>query len=367
VGRERYTFHSLDPIERRLRRLAEDIAYLTVTDRTDRKAEELLGRFELSLSDALPYLEDPFPSPGDELDDDGEPSPFGDDPDEDEPDGEDGDEEAEPDAEPEPGDDESSASRFAEAGCRWLRDIAVRNTVGEPYRRFRVKAYGHKGAKVVDTGSFLCRNDSYDLDLPIGAAEARGEGAALQIPTPSFDEVATMGAAKGLKALGDYYAQWGRIVLGSMGQLQGVNNDMLSKLHHQLQDSRGQVDELVAAILEFRAAEMKLSDERRAEERVGDARTQLAHQALHQLGDAAKAFLTAKGINPEMADVLGSIGQSPELVSTLNDPEVKALMNDPANLKALAGMLKAAAAQSRAARGGSAPPNPDPGEQSAAG
>ena len=176
-----------------------------------------------------------------------------------------------------------------------------------------------------------------------------------------------MGAAKGLKALGDYYAQWGRIVLGSMGQLQGVNNDMLSKLHSQLQDSRGQVDELVGAILEFRAAEMKLSDERRAEERSGDARTQLAHQALHQLGDAAKAFLTAKGINPEMADVLGSIGQSPELVSTLNDPEVKALMNDPANLKALAGMLKAAAAQSRAARGGAAAPSPDRDDQPAAG
>jgi len=36
---------------------------------------------------------------------------------------------------------------------------------------------------------------------------------------------------RGIKVLGDYCAQWGQIVLGSVGQLQGVNNAMLGRLH----------------------------------------------------------------------------------------------------------------------------------------
>ena len=135
-----------------------------------------------------------------------------------------------------------------------------------------------------------------------------------------------------------------------MGQLQHVNNAMLSRLHAQLTESRGQVDELVAAMLESRIADTRLANERKAEEASADTRTLLAQQALQQLGDAAKAFLTAKGVHPEMADVLGALGQSPELVATLNDPEVKVLMQDPTNLQALAGMLKQAAAQARAMR-----------------
>jgi len=96
-----------------------------------------------------------------------------------------------------------------------------------------------------------------------------------------------------------------------VGQLQGVNNAMLNRLHRQLR---------------------------------------LAREALNQLGDAAKAFLTARGVSPGLADVLGVIGTSPELVGTLSDPDVRALMRDPDNLKSLAQMLKAAAAQARAAQ-----------------
>ena len=172
----------------------------------------------------------------------------------------------------------------------------------------------------------------------------------MKIPHPTFDEAANDGAAKGIKALGDYYAQWGRIVLGSVGQLQGVNNEMLGRLHKQLGESREQVDTLVGAILENRYKELELDEERRSEERDGVARHALAKEALSQLGDAAKAFLTARGVNPEMADVLGVLGSSPELIAALNDPDVRALMDDPSNLSGLAQMLKGAAAQARAVR-----------------
>ena len=59
-----------------------------------------------------------------------------------------------------------------------------------------------------------------------------------------------------------------------------------------------------------------------------------------------------------MADVLAVLGNSPDLMGALNDPDVRALMQDPSNLSGLAQMLKAAGAQARAAREGaaSAPP-----------
>jgi len=61
-----------------------------------------------------------------------------------------------------------------------------------------------------------------------------------------------------------------------------------------------------------------------------------------------------------MADVLGVIGTSHELVGVLNDPDVRALMREPDNLEGLAQMLEAAAEQARAAREGApTPPAPD--------
>jgi hypothetical protein len=334
-----------------------------VWDRTEREREENLGRFDLTAADALPYLEEGW-----------QPEHIDDaldvvDPTDDEP-ADTGLEEAigdddEPDAAPEPSPPAATptrerkpvtAAQIAEASCRWLRDIAARNTLAEPYRRFRVRIYGPKGMRTLDSGTFICRNDDHDLDLPVPTqASALTPGSASrpndrEIPPPSFETMEVVSAGRGMRALGDYYAQWGRIVLGSVHQLQGVNNAMVVKLHSQLDASRDQVDELVGAILNLRAAEMEIAEKQRSSDKTEDTRTEIAKHALQQLGDAAKAFLAARGVSPEMADVLGTLGQSPELMGTLNDPDVRVLMQDPNNLKLLAGLLKQAAAQSRAVR-----------------
>ena len=100
------------------------------------------------------------------------------------------------------------------------------------------------------------------------------------------------------------------------------------------------------------------------EEAAGDTRAALARDALNQLGEATKAFFTAQGISPEMADVAQVLGQSPELLGALKDPDVQSLMSDPGNLKLIAGMLKQAGAQAKAmqAQAGAAGPAP-PGPQ----
>jgi len=347
VGHDQFSFERIEPLEDRIQRLARDAAYVQVWDRTDRKNEQNLGRFDLTESDALPYLTE-RPTPALSSIRDEEPAdPY-----------DDYDELEEDDEEPPLGltrraHEPATPEQIAQAACRWLRELAMSNTVGEEWCRYRVKAFGPKGTKVLHTGTFICRNTEYDLELPV-PSETRD----LKIPLPTFDQAANAGAAKGIKALGDYYAQWGRIVLGSVGQLQGVNNEMMARLHKQLTESRGQVDQLVASILENRVAELEMHEDRQANERQDDARHALAKEALSQLGDAAKAFLTARGINPEMADVLGVLGSSPELMTALNDPDVRALMQNPSNLSGLAQMLKAAGQQARAARDVSAAPPP---------
>jgi hypothetical protein len=251
----------------------------------------------------------------------------------------------------------AGAADLAVAASRWLRDIAIRNMGGEQHRRFRVRAYTPKGTRVVDTGSFVCRDDDHEPELTALTQHAPAPPD-LRIPSPSFEHVEASASTRGMRALGDYYAQWGQIVLGAVGQLQGVNNAMLGRMHRQLQDSRDQVDQLVAAILNYRVAEAQLAENRRVSERSDDARTELARQALLQLGEAARAFLVSKGMSPEVADTLGALGQSPDLVAALNDPDVKVLMQDPNNLKLLAGMLKQAGTQARAMR--DAVPNEPP-------
>ena len=367
-----FSFEKIGPIEARILKLAGKLGYLILTDRTDRTREDRVGRFDCDEGSAEPYRDDAVNSAtgghqvvtsspraeadeGDEGDDTGddELSEAGD---------SDGDDYADDDQgwplEYEDGDDDDpdqsaghdgpiSDQEIARAACRWMRDCAARNTVGDPLRRFRVRIYGPKAAEKLDSGSFVCRNHDYADEVDTEAADAAVRE--LRIPPPTFDQAAKDSTLKGLKALGDYYAQWGQIVLGSVGQLQGVNNSMLARLHRQLQESRGQVDELVASILEYRHNEVEAYERRRLEERAGDTRSELARDALQQLGTAATAFLAGRALPPDLLETFGAISASPELTEALRDPRVRALMKEPDNLRGLAAMLHAAGHQAQAA------------------
>ena len=374
---EDFSFQGLETIESRILKLAPDIAYITLLDRTDRTKDDRLGRFNFSEAHAEPYLVAAagntaigavLPTAKTADDDGDEPD---EDADEAEPDddGDGGEESADDDDQGWPlefddEDDEDddgeqagpktlltgplTPENIARAACAWIRDCAIRNTVGETQRRFRVRVWGPKGMSRLDSGQFVCTNHGYSDEIETAAADAAVRD--LRIPAPDFDRSAKDSTLKGIKALGDYYAQWGQIVLGSVGQLQGVNNAMLARLHRQLQESRGQVDELVASILEHRYNEVEAHERRRIEERAGDTRTELARDALRQLGSAASAFLAGKALPPDLADVYGSISASPELTEVLRSPGVRTLMKDPDNLRGLAAMLQAAGLQAEAAQ-----------------
>ncbi len=348
---DQFTFEGIEPIEQRFIARAEGAAYLVVKDRTVSEVEETVGRLDLTDEDLAPYLPDALSSAMVVGLDEAGPAWDEDEGDPDEP-------WEPPDPAPPDGDGLSTTDKM-KAALRWVREVAIRHTTGEAYRRFRVKLYSPKAVDVLASGQFVCRNDRFDLD------EYGAPAAPPPIPVPTFDEAAQAGSVKGLKALGDYYAQWGAIVLGSVGQLQGVNNAMLARLHRQLQESRDQVDQLVASILEFRVKEIEVQEERLADEREGDARTALAREALGQLGAAANTFLASRGMSPEMIDVFTQLGGSPELMATLKEPHVRELMKDPDNLKSLAEMLRQAGAQATAASTDGANADPTPSHPAA--
>ena len=374
-----FSFEGLDAIEERVLRRAEQIGYITIKDRTDRSHEDPVGRFVFDEKDALPYLEPSLDSSGSDgldrggHDRDDDPDDESEEDQEESENTDDGEEEDQPSyddngwqlaghEEQLAGHEEQLASPkttvedIARAACRWLRDISARHCVGDSQRRFRVRIYLPKGTKLLDGGQFVCRNHDWS-DEVVGSSDAMPD---LRIPPPNFDQSAKDSTLKGIKALGDYYAQWGQIVLGSVGQLQGVNNSMLARLHHQLQESRGQVDELVASILEYRHNEVEAAERRRLDERAGDTRTELARDALQHLGTAASAYLTGRAVPPDLLETFGAITASSELTAALRDPAVRALMNEPDNLRGLAAMLQAAGQQAQAAQAGGQQPATGP-------
>ena len=183
---DRFSFEGLTAIEQRLVRLADEVDYIVVQDLIGWQKDETLGHFDFNAHGALPYLEDEHDDPSE-----GDQSPFDDTWDD------------------QPEDDGPAITRkqIAEAACRWIRDIAQRCCIGERYIRFRIKAWGPKAFRMVDSGQFVCHNHSFDLDLPVGADEPVGP----PMPEPDFAKAALRSAANGIQAPGEYCARWGNM------------------------------------------------------------------------------------------------------------------------------------------------------------
>ncbi|MEZ4322861.1 MAG: hypothetical protein R3F61_35670 [Myxococcota bacterium] len=217
------------------------------------------------------------------------------------------------------------SQEVAQQAVAWIREAAIEGTRGHGFRRFRVKSMGPKGLSMVHSGQFICRERDDDR--------------------PSPKQAEADGVAHGMAALGRYYADWGRMVLGSITHLQGIHEDLTGRLHEQLTESRGQVDTLVGSILEARVQDATAREERALRSDQHDVKASLARDALQQIGEAAKAFWMSQGLPPDTAELLQLLGRSPRLTEALNRPEVRHLMKDPKHLEDLAAMLEQVAKQ----------------------
>ncbi|MCO4747832.1 MAG: hypothetical protein KC912_23755 [Proteobacteria bacterium] len=68
------------------------------------------------------------------------------------------------------------------------------------------------------------------------------------------------------------------------------------------------------------------------------------NNALTQLGDAAKLYLTAQtGLPPDLIDLMQELGEHDELIAALRDPRVRTLMKDRETVRGLAAFIQQAA------------------------
>lgn len=319
---EPYEIVGLDNLRKTLAQSLAQTAYLTLWDRATRDAEECIGRFDLDDDAVARHLAERRAA------DRGEDPPS-------------------PDA---PNPIRANRRETVEAAVRWVREAVIANTGEEASHRFRVRYMSHKGQRVQTSVSLTCHNSA--------AVELVPTAPTVRLPTLSGDGgqgTITISEARTIVELFTHHAH---LVIATTQQLHGVANQTIGQLQRQLSDSRDQVDQLVASILEGRAEAARADQSQVNQQRESDARTVLARDALKQLGEATRAVFAAKGVPPELAEVLGPVSQNPELLGALTDPDVRALITDPEHVKSLTAMLKEAAQRARAFREATANPNP---------
>jgi hypothetical protein len=146
------------------------------------------------------------------------------------------------------------------------------------------------------------------------------------------------GEAVGMAALGQYYAQFGKLLLSSTMRLQSMSDRTLARMGRQLDESRSQIDTLVAATLDYRFREVEAAEVRTAETRESEARNQLVRETVGQLAEAAKA-VASMGATTELEPVLALVREKPEVLTLLKSESVKELLANPEQLQALLAML----------------------------
>jgi len=229
----------------------------------------------------------------------------------------------------------------------WLREKMDQIAVGQYRTRFRVYLYSVKGE---GKNTFvLTVTDPQWQDTP---------------PEPTVHAVADEVERRGLRSVEQAWSAWGNQVLGATDRLTKISLSVADKSDQiaraqaeqsaaETRAAREQVNDLVAASTQQRISEAQARADLVAattrhkvseEEKVFKA--DLAKGALDQLGSLASAMmLRESGLDPDMGEVLVSLQASPELMTALRDPSVRAQLKDQDNLRSLAALLQMATQQ----------------------
>ncbi len=115
MARDEFAFEGIERIERRLLRVADEVGYVVLLDRSDYGQEIRLGRLDLDKDATAPWRPDST-SDG--------PGPL-------------------------------SVREQARALCAWLRALAAESLTALAQRRFRVKVFSPKGYRMVFSSQFV--------------------------------------------------------------------------------------------------------------------------------------------------------------------------------------------------------------------
>lgn len=378
MSASRIVFRQLKGAMSGVRARLSRIGYLLLQDCTDRNHTPSVGRLDLTAEAVLPWHREMRAALARAA---GEEEPV-----EDEPSGEletSGSFYVDEDDAEAPALTQLSEEETLQAAFYWLRETAAGVMSPGQTRNFRVRAQGPKGQELVWSFYFTCTYKA-GADLPAArgphlpavqaelppptpvpprpapAPEAPTLG--LRIPTPTFEDGLSDEILLRMRSLGELYARWGQIVLGSVGEMQGVNNAVVNRLHSELTSSREYVDQLLAALLLMRHREADAIVETHVRTQQGDQKTTLVREAIQQIGQAGQMFLLSKGLPPDTVDTLNALGRNPAMLGLLQDPAVQAILRDPQEGPRVAEMLRGLAQQMHAARQAPPPGSAAPGD-----
>ncbi len=300
------TFEELEPAERRIARIAEDVGYITLCECLDRNHEETVARVEFNGADLAPFLVDP--------DGDGT---------EDDPDGED-----------------PTPEQLAVGAGRWLRFVARANMGGRRLGRFKLRAMNPKGEKTLFSARFLCRNaDSDDNDQDAGSDV---------IPAPSPTVTAPSGEVqpegRSWKALGDAYTSFIALLQSSYTHLAGLQSATIVNQNNKEMRLQGVLEGLTADVIALKVGVSEANVGQEREDGAAKVREELGKTFIAELGTFGRAVAAAKfGMAPELAELMDVVQASPELLDALKSPAVRQMLKDEKTRKELAELLNLAA------------------------
>lgn len=292
----------LEELAERLTRLADQVAYISVQDRTNHRHPESIGRFDFTNEQIRTYVAV-------------ETSTFG--------------------YTVAPPEEEYSPSHMAEVALRWVRECIEGNSTGEAIGRFRVRVYHPKGSKLLLSRTLILRNADLLEDY-----NDLSEGLSVDL-----DSAAHQTSVKGVVDLGNLYARFAGIVLTTFAGMQKVNNDFVDRQGEQLRDSSENVNALIAALFEHKTRQLELENQATVEERVAAGRTAVAKQAVETIGQAAEALMISKGISPDATKIVKVLGDNPDLANAMQDPDIQQMLQDPAVVAQVVELLKLTATQ----------------------
>ncbi len=332
----------LDVTDTCLHAFRDDIGYLAVSEVTDRNRSISGARVDFSSVALSPWLK------RDTTDDD-EP--------------EDDDEEQEDDDAPSGlgalDRDEVDNAMLAIAGRRWVRETAVSLMAGRPHVKFKIGLWTPRGQTLLHSSRFEVRNPGARRKEADEDADVEAE----RKVAAKFPDLTPTVAAPPLRpgpfppeeriwqSLGDGYANLIALSQSTYSHIAKLHGAEIVSLSEQNKRLLGTVEALGA---DLRHVHVGTAEQEREEVRdAGDAKVReaLGVQFIQELGSLGRALAASKsGIPPELVDVVGALGTSPDLMEALKLPEVRALLSDEATLKELAELLRNVAKATSAAK-----------------
>lgn len=356
-----YIFHDLDPIQKRLVQLAEDLGYVVLAEVTGRSQTDKLARVNLNETDLAPFLTAPTGEDAEDEDDER-------------------DDDADGDPEREEDDDvqdhfggairDATPADIARAAVRWVQETAGAQMNSTRRRKFKLSAWSPKGDRLIYSARFSCENPDWDTAEEDDDLEERrrppvlvpGSGgltvlrnpanpaAAATPPTgdkPSAAMVMLEAIPEGRvwKALGGGYEHLLTLYERGFGGLSELQNDALSMMGGQNRRNQVIIESLADRLITLRVGTELAENEGREEVASTRMGQELGKQFISELGGLGRVVATAKfGMAPEMVELADIVTASPELMEAMRRPEVLKMLRNEKTRKELASLLVSASA-----------------------